>query len=290
MSASDASVRLRRERLGWRRRRAMSLSSAWVVALLAIIATLFPIYWIIGLSMKTPQEAFSTPPSFLFPPSLGAYGEVLKTAGFTQSLINSLIAVGVGVVLTLLLATPAAYALSRLRVRWRGPIGAWLVLAYILPDFLFVIPMYVLYQNIGLYDTAIGLSLIYQVVALPLAVWLLKAFFDELPGELGDAAEVDGCTQRQILTKIYLPLVAPGVATTAILVAIYMWNELTMALALTFDAGQTAPVAVAGFRGYAAIKWDQMAAAAVIILIPMIVLAFAVQRYIVRGLTFGAVK
>ena len=153
-----------------------------------------------------------------------------------------------------------------------------------------MIPMYVLYQSIGLYDTQIGLALIYQVFAVPFAVWLIQAFFFEVPRDLGDAARVDGGSELQVLTRIYLPLAAPGIAATAVLVGINMWNEVTIALSLTFDQSRTVTIAVAGFRGYAAIRWQEMAAAAVMAVVPMIAFAALAQRYLVKGLTFGAVR
>jgi ABC-type glycerol-3-phosphate transport system permease component len=121
-------------------------------------------------------------------------------------------------------------------------------------------------------------------------VWLIQSFLAEVPHELGDAARVDGCGELESLLRIYLPLAAPGLAATAILVGINMWNEVTIALSLTFDQGRTVTIAVAGFRGYAAIRWQEMAAASVTAVLPMLAFAALAQRYIVKGLTFGAVR
>jgi ABC-type glycerol-3-phosphate transport system permease component len=150
--------------------------------------------------------------------------------------------------------------------------------------------MYVLYQQIGMYDTQIGLAFIYQVFTVPFAVWLIQAFFSEVPRDLGDAARVDGCSELQSLLRVYLPLAAPGLAATGILVGIFMWNEVTIALSLTFDDARTVTIAVAGYRGYAAMRWQEMAAASVTAIVPMLVFALVAQRYLVKGLTFGAVK
>jgi multiple sugar transport system permease protein len=158
------------------------------------------------------------------------------------------------------------------------------------PEFLFIIPMYVLYQRLGLYDTQLGLALVYQVFVLPFAIWLLRGFFEDVPVELEDAARIDGCSRFQTLRSIYLPLTAPGIAATAILGGIWIWNELTIALALTFDAAKTVTVAVAGFRGYASIDWGGMTAASIVSIVPMLIFAAIAQRYIVEGLTLGAVK
>lgn len=272
-----------------RSRRAGSIV-AYAIAFIALVVTLFPLYWLFAISTKVPRDAFKTPPDFLYVPDFSKYASIWGTAGFGHAFLNSVIVVLAGVAIALLIATPAAYALIRFRLRGARYLRLWLLLAYTTPEFLFVIPMYVLYQQVGLYDTQIGLALIYQVFAVPFAVWLLQAFFGEVPRELGDAARIDGCSDLQSLLRVYVPLAAPGLAATAILVGINMWNEVTIALSLTFDAGKTVTIAVAGYRGYAAIRWQEMAAAAVTAVVPMIVFAGLAQRYLVRGLTFGAVK
>ena len=263
---------------------------AYAIAIGATLVTLFPLYWLFVISTKTPREAFKSPPDLVYVPDFSKYLEVWNTAGIGQAFLNSVIVVVVGVALTLLIATPAAYAIVRFRVRRRRLVMLWLLLAYATPEFLFVIPMYVLYHQFGLYDTQIGLALIYQVFAVPFAVWLLQSFFMEVPPALSDAARIDGASEVQSLVRIYVPLSAPGIAATAVLVGINMWNEVTIALSLTFDQSRTVPIAVAGFRGYAAIRWQEMATAAVLAVVPMIFFAALAQRYLVKGLTFGAVK
>lgn len=286
MSARTPSGR----RLGRRQRRRIGTGVAYVIAVGAVFLTLFPLYWLFVISTKTPREAFETPPNLIYVPDFSQYFSIWSSAGFAHAFVNSIIVVILGVFLALLIAAPAAYAMVRFRIRGGRWLRLWLLLAYTTPEFLFVIPMYVLYQQFGLYDTQIGLALIYQVFALPFATWLLQSFFEEVPHDLGDAARVDGCSELETLLRIYLPLAAPGLAATAILVGINMWNEVTIALSLTFDQGKTATIAVAGFRGYAAIRWQEMAAAAVTAVVPMIVFAAVAQRYLVKGLTFGAVK
>jgi multiple sugar transport system permease protein len=277
-------------RLTRRGRNRLELSGAWAVAIAAIGLTLFPLYWLFLISTKKPVEAFKTPPDLIYVPDFSKYAEIWQQGDFAGAFFNSVIVVGIGVVLAVVIAAPAAYAIVRFRVRAGRWLALWLLLAYALPEFLFAIPMYVLYQQIGLFDTQIGLALIYQVFAVPFAVWLIQAFFSEVPRDLGDAARVDGCSELQSLLRVYLPLAAPGIAATGILVGIVMWNEVTIALSLTFDASRTVTIAVAGYRGYAAMRWQEMAAASVTAIIPMLVFALVAQRYLVKGLTFGAVK
>jgi ABC-type glycerol-3-phosphate transport system permease component len=273
-----------------RRRGPISAIAAYTVAAIGIVLTLLPLYWLFVISTKTPAEAFKTPPDLLYVPDFSKYISIWQTADFGRAFTNSLIVVVLGVVLALLVATPAAYALVRFRVRGGRFVRLWLVVAYSSPEFLVIIPMYVLYQQIGLFDTQIGLAIIYQLFALPFAVWLLQSFFSEVPAELGDAARIDGCSHLGALLRVYLPLAAPGIAATAILVGVNIWNEITIALSLTFDQSKTVQVAVADYRGYGAIQWQEMAAAAMTAVIPMVVFAGIAQRYLVKGLTLGAVK
>jgi multiple sugar transport system permease protein len=277
-------------RISRRGRRRIELSVAWAIAIVAIGLTLFPLYWLFLISTKTPVEAFKNPPDLIYIPDFSKYVEIWGQGDFAAAFFNSIIVVALGVAFALIIAAPAAYAIVRFRVRAGRWLALWLLLAYALPEFLFVIPMYVLYQQIGLFDTQIGLALIYQVFAVPFAVWLIQAFFSEVPADLGDAARVDGCSELQSLLRVYLPLAAPGLAATGILVGILMWNEVTIALSLTFDDARTVTIAVAGYRGYAAMRWQEMAAASVTAVIPMLLFALVAQRYLVKGLTFGAVK
>lgn len=263
---------------------------AYLLALVAVVVTLFPIFWIFTISIKSQRDAFAMPPVWVFKPEWNNYVEIWQQAGFGQAFRNSVVITLGGVALALVLGIPAAYALNRMEFRGKRLFVIWLLISYMFPEFLFIIPMYVLYQQLGLYDTQVGMALVYQVFVLPFTIWLLRSFFADVPVELEDAARIDGCTRFQTLRLIYFPLTAPGISATAILAAIWIWNELTIALALTFDVSKTVTVAVAGFRGYASIDWGGMTAASIVSIIPMLIFAAFAQRYIVEGLTLGAVK
>jgi len=196
----------------------------------------------------------------------------------------------IGIALSLAIALPTAYALVRLRLRGKNLVGIWLILAYMLPEFLFVLPMFSLYQWTGLYDTHLGLALMYQVHVLPLSIWLLSSFFREINPAIDEAARIEGCSHWQILTRIYIPCTLPGLVATAILNAIWIWNELAIALGLTFSNAQTVTLGVTSFRGYASLDWGAMTAASIIAIIPMLLFAAVAQKHIVKGLTLGAVK
>ncbi|MER3452288.1 MAG: hypothetical protein C4344_00870 [Acidimicrobiia bacterium] len=273
------------------RRRAQPLTYlAYGTIFLGTIVSLFPLWWVAVISTKAPRDAFQRPPHLIYVPDFSKYAEVWGTGEFQRAFLNSVAVVALGVVIALLVSTPFAYAMVRFRVRGARWLRLWLLLAYTTPEFLFVIPMYVAYQQFGLFDTVVGLAIVYQIFAVPFAVWLTQAFFLEVPNELGDAARVDGASELQTLLRVYLPLAAPGLAATAILIGVNIWNEVTIALALTFDAARTVQIAVAGYRGYAAIRWQEMASAAVLAIVPMVAFASIAQRYFVKGLTFGAVK
>ena len=230
------------------------------------------------------------PPVWFFKPIWNNFIKIWGSTDITHAFLNSAIVTLISVALALIIGIPVAYSMNRLPFRGKETFSIWLLISYMLPEFLFIIPMYVLFQKIGLYDTQIGLAIVYQVFLLPFTIWLLRGFFMDIPSELEDAALIDGCNRLQTLQYVYFPLTAPGIAATAVLAAIWVWNELTIALALTFDTSKTVTVAVAGFRGYAAIDWGGLAAASIVSIIPMFIFAVIAQRYIVEGLTLGAVK
>lgn len=225
---------------------------------------------------------------WIFEPIWDHYAALWEKPGFVDAFLNTVYVTLLGVSMAIVIAIFASYSIHRFR--GKQLFGIWLLLAYMLPEFLFVILMYVLYQRIGWYDTHIGLALVYQVHSLPFAVWLIRSFFKEIPAELDDAARIDGCNHLRTLRHVYIPLAAPGIAATAILTAIWIWNELTIALSLSFSNAQTITVAVASFRGYASINWGPMTAASIVAIVPMLVFSIFAQKYIVKGLTLGSLK
>ena len=263
---------------------------AYLIALMAILLTLFPIVWLLSVSLKTQRDAFAMPPKLIFEPIADHFLGLLDRPGFVEAFMNSVYVTALGVIIAIVIAVFASYGIHRFNFHGKRLFGVWLLLAYMLPEFLFIIPMYVLYQRIGWYDSHIGLALVYQVHSLPFAIWLIRSFFKEVPAELDDAARIDGCGHLKTLRHVYIPLAAPGISATAILTAIWIWNELTIALSLTFSNAQTITVAVASFRGYTSINWGQMSAASIVAIVPMLVFSIFAQKYIVKGLTLGSLK
>ena len=255
-----------------------------------ILLSLFPVYWVLTVSLKSKRDSLANPPLWLFEPATSSYLKLWNHDTFRDTFFNSIIITLIGIVLSLAIALPTAYALVRLKLRGKNLVGIWLILAYMLPEFLFVLPMFSLYQWTGLYDTYLGLALMYQVHVLPLSIWLLSSFFREINPAIDEAARIEGCSHWQILTRIYIPCTLPGLVATAILNAIWIWNELAIALGLTFSNAQTVTLGVTSFRGYAALDWGAMTAASIVAIIPMLLFALVAQKHIVKGITLGAVK
>ena len=255
-----------------------------------ILLSLFPVYWVLTVSLKSKRDSLANPPLWLFEPATSSYLKLWNHDTFRDTFFNSIIITLIGIVLSLAIALPTAYALVRLKLRGKNLVGIWLILAYMLPEFLFVLPMFSLYQWTGLYDTYLGLALMYQVHVLPLSIWLLSSFFREINPAIDEAARIEGCSHWQILTRIYIPCTLPGLVATAILNAIWIWNELAIALGLTFSNAQTVTLGVTSFRGYAALDWGAMTAASIIAIIPMLLFAVVAQKHIVKGITLGAMK
>ena len=266
------------------------LITAYLVSFIAIGVTILPITWLFLLSIKSKGETFTKPPKWLFDPTVQNYIDLWDNDLFKDTFFNSFFITIISITLSIVIAIFAAYALKRYQIRFKTAFMQWLLLAYMLPEFLFVLPMFAIYQTIGIYDTYLGMALIYQVHVLPFSIWMLRSFLEEIPKEIDDAAYIDGCNSFQAIYKIYLPLIIPGIVATAILNGIWVWNELAIALGLTFFDSQPITVGVASFRGYASINWGGMTGSAIVSMIPMILFAAFAQKHIVKGLTLGSVK
>ena len=266
------------------------LISAYIVSFFAIAFTLIPITWLFMLSIKTKGETFTKPPKWIFDPTVQNYVKLWDNDLFKDTFFNSIYITIISIVLSVTIALFAAYALKIYKIKFKTAFMQWLLLAYMLPEFLFVLPMFTIYQTVGIYDTYLGMAIIYQVHVLPFSIWMLRSFLEEIPKEIDDAAIIDGCGPIQSIFKIYLPLIIPGIVATAILNGIWVWNELAIALGLTFFDSQPITVGVASFRGYASIDWGGMTSSAIIAIIPMVLFAAFAQKHIVKGLTLGSVK
>ena len=262
-----------------------------IVLALLVGASAFPFYWAI-LSSFTPEARLFQAPSLL--PSqlvLDHYRALFSERNFWLPIRNSLIVAGSTTVFCVALGALCAYALARLEFRGKALLLGSILAVGMFPQISVVSPLYLLLRELRLINTYPGLVLPYLTFAMPLTVWLLVGFFRQLPGELEEAAMVDGASRLRAFWEVIVPLAVPGIATTAILTFVYSWNEFLFALSFTLGPErQTVPVAIALFRGQYQVPWGQILAAAVVATLPVTLLVLAFQRRIVQGLTAGAVK
>lgn len=270
--------------------RSFGSNLAWALTVGFVLLWLFPIYWIFLTSFKTPLLINEKVPVFWFTPTLENYQHLFTEFKFARILQNSLIVTASTTFIVIVLALLAAYALSRMDVPGGKHVALWMLSLRFMPPIAIVLPFFIAWQRIGLTDTYLGLILIYVAFNLPFAIWLLRGFLVEVPRDLDEAATLDGLGHLAILRRIILPVLAPGVAVTAIFTFMFSWNEYLMALVLTSREATTVPVTVSKFIQAYSILWGDVGAAATIELLPVLAVVFLLQRHIMRGITLGAVK
>ncbi|WFE20533.1 carbohydrate ABC transporter permease [Solwaraspora sp. WMMD937] len=269
------------------------------VALLAVLAVvmLFPVLWMIETSIKENRDVYAIPAKFLgFTVTMDHFKDVfVGSAGGRSSLsvafLNSIIVAGVSTVLATVLGVPAAWAYSRFAVKAKKDQLFFILSTRFMPPVVVVVPIFLMYRQVGLIDTKLGLILIYAAFNLPFTVWMMKGFVDEVPAEYEDAAMLDGYTRLQAFWRFTLPLLVPGIAATAVFALIFSWNEFVFAIFLTSSDGvRTAPPAIAGLIGGTTVDWGLVAAASVVFALPVLVFAYLVRKHLVAGVTLGAVR
>ena len=260
-------------------------------AFVIVFLSLLPFLWFLDTSLKTRIEVTAIPPVLIPSGSLEFYRSSIEQYDLLHFLGNSVIVAGSTTILTLCLAVFAGYALSRLRVRYKGLIMGGLLTVSMFPQISIAGPVWRILDALGWLNTYQGLIIPYVTLTLPLGVWIVASFFKELPGDLEDAARMDGCGNFQVLLRIILPLSAPAVFTAAILIFIYAWNEFFFALLIMTQKNyQTLPLGIALFQGQYTMPWGEIAAASIVATLPLIALVLFFQKRIVRGLSSGAVK
>jgi multiple sugar transport system permease protein len=261
------------------------LMSLQVIVLCIVLFA--PIAWMILASFKNRTEITKYPPELFFTPTLENYQHLFTRTDFLENTLNSFYVAGGSTVLGLLLALPAAYAISWHRMTWPATLTLFARMA---PGTLFLLPWFIMFSNVGLSGTHAALIITHAVITLPIALWTMLPHFDGLPRELTESAQIDGCSSLKILTLIALPIVMPGLIVAIILSFIFSWNYFIFALALSGISSKTAIVASFNFIGEGVTNWGALMAAATVIALPPIILTFLIQRKLVAGLSFGAVK
>lgn len=270
---------------GARRRLATAADRLTLAAVLAVLV--LPVAWVVMSAFRPRTEVAALPPRLLFTPTLENFVELFGRTDFALNTLNSLIVASGSTALGLALAIPATFAMSWHRMTW--PATATLF-ARMAPGTLFLLPWFLMFTQAGLTGTHLALILTHAVITLPVAVWVLLPYFDAMPRELIESAQVDGATPVQALTRVAVPVVAPGIVVAAILCFVYSWNYFLFALVLSGFSSKTAIVASFNFIGEGVTNWGALMAAATVIAAPPLVLTILIQRRLVAGLASGAVK
>jgi len=271
-------------------RRAVISKVVWsIVGWLVVFVFFFPVLWMWLESFKTEPQAASSPPTILFAPTLAEFQEVLS-GDFPPFFINSAIASIGSTLLVLILGLPAAYALSIRPVKRTRDVLFFFISTRFLPFAASLVPLYLLARDLHLLDNIFALVLIYTTINLPLGVWLLRSFLLEIPNDLFEAARVDGAGFFRELTRIVVPLIAPGIAATSLICLIFSWNEFFYAVNFTSSVAATAPIFLVGFISGRGLFYAKLAAAATLASLPVLLAGWIAQKQLIRGLTMGAVK
>jgi multiple sugar transport system permease protein len=269
-----------------------------VVLLTALaVAMLFPVVWMFETSIKENRDVYAIPAQFFgFDVTLDHYRDVFVAPGggrsdLSESLLNSVIVATASTVLATVLGVPAAWAYSRFTLKAKKDQLFFILSTRFMPPVVVVIPIFLMYRELDLINTKLGLVLIYAAFNVPFTIWMMKGFVDEVPAEYEDAAMLDGYTRLQAFWRVTLPLLVPGIAATAVFALIFSWNEFVFAIFLTSSQEvRTAPPAIAGLIGGTTVDWGLVAASAVVFALPVLVFAYLVRKHLVAGVTLGAVR
>lgn len=257
---------------------------------LALVWSLFPLYWMFTTSIKPSGLTFAFPPALVFSPTFQYYGQLLRTTPFVRYLANTLVVASATTAIALAFGATSAYSFTRFKNVGSAVLPLFYLVCRMLPRIVLVVPIYLLMRQLHLLNTYGALILAYTTFSLPFTIWMMIGFFKEIPVEMEEAGMVDGCNRAQVLARVVLPLAAPGLAATAIFAFLLGWNEFLFALVLGGSETRTLPVLAATFIADNGISWNLAMAAGTLVLLPVIVFALLVQRHIVRGMSLGAVK
>jgi multiple sugar transport system permease protein len=274
--------------------RRFTLAQKVIIYALMLLVLLFfigPIFWFFALALRPPETSFTVPPTFIFEPTLDAFRHTFVSPGRNApQLLNSLIVSSFATLLCLPFAISAAYALSRYHLRSKRFLMLWYISLLMAPPIVFLIPYFILMNRIGWTGTYQSMVVIMQTITIPFSVWLLKSFIDEVPKDLEEAAVIDGANWFQTLTRITLPLTVPGIIVTSMFAFVFSWNNMVFPLVLSRHGTATLPIGTLNYFATTGITWNYIAATAVVAMLPPMIIFLLLGRYIVRGLTFGAVK
>ena len=273
----------------WRRRGTGRLMLRYVAALGLTVVFLFPIYWLFIISFKTPEEIFASPPVW-YPQSIQFDNfAVLFKDGDAATVWNSFVVAGVSTVLAMVFGTICAYSLARFRTGGDN-LAVWIISQRMIPPIAIVFPLFLLYVWLGWVDTYHGLILLYTAFNLPYVIWMMRGYIEDIPRELEQSALVDGCTHWQVIVKVVFPMARSGLFATAVFTFVFAWNDFIFALVMTRNEVTTFPVQVTHYFGGQSNFWAKIAAMSVLGTVPIFIAVTMLQRFLVRGISLGAVK
>ncbi len=261
----------------------------YAILVLVLLWTLVPILWMVLSSFKPGVAQLSPTPVFIFRPTMQHYNALFSGGNLGSYIVNSALAAGISTIIAVGLGCLAGYGLARSHFRGKQHVAFWIISTRMAPIAAIVLPLFILFRYTYLLDSIPGLIVAYLTFNLPFAIWIMNAFFTDLPPSLEEAAMVDGATRFQAFYRVALPLVTPGIVTTAILCLVFSWNDYAFAATFAGPNSQTLPIAAAQLNTQTGLSWGQLSAIGTIVVLPMMVVGLAVRRYLVRGLTLGAV-
>ncbi len=262
----------------------------YLLALLATAFFAFPVYWMASSALKSDNDISTYPPTWSFTPTLHSFRQLFEELGALQALLNSAFIVGIATCLAMIAGTLAAYALARFNIKGKNFIAFEVLSIRMLPPMVSVIPLFMIAKALGIFDTPWLLIAVYTLNGLPFVVWVMRVFIQEIPQSIEEAALIDGCSRFECFWRVTLPLLLPGLAATMVIIFMFAWNEYLLASILTSSDARTLPVIAASAIKPKAISWGLASAAGVLMSLPVVVLVLLMQKYLVRGLTLGAVK
>lgn len=263
---------------------------SYVLAIVATAFFAFPVYWMVASSFKSELDISQFPPVWAFSPTFENYAKLMTELEAWDAFVNSAAIVALATAVAMVCGTMAAYALARFDVKGKEVIAFEVLSIRMLPPIVSVIPMFIIARSLGIFDTYWLLAAAYALSGLPFVVWVMRVFIQDIPQSIEEAAMIDGCTRFETFWRVTLPLLLPGLAATMVIVFMFAWNEFLLASMLTSQEAKTLPVIAANAIKPKAIAWGLASAAGVVMSLPVVVLVLLMQRYLVRGLTLGAVK
>jgi multiple sugar transport system permease protein len=289
MTAAGYVAKPRAWRRVWRRGGGGRLAARYAAAVALTVFFLFPIYWLFAISFKTPAEIFASPPVWVPAGIQFDNFRVLFRDGDAYAVLNSLIVAGVSTVLAMSLGTMAAYSLARFKTGGDN-LAIWIISQRLIPPIAIAFPVFLLYVWLGWVDTYVGLILLYTAFNLPYVIWMMRGYLEDIPIELEESALVDGCTRFEVLRRVVFPMARAGLFATAVFTFVFAWNEFIFALVLTRTEVTTFTVQLSRYFGGQSTFWAKIAAMSVLGTLPVMIAVAVLQRYLVRGISLGAVK